>query len=361
MSSVSSVSSVSRHRKRFRTVLFVVVALVASVFVALPTASAAGPHAPNNLQALQITRDFVQLSWEAPNSPVVGYDVWQDGRWIGYTTDLGFDIPDLEPATTYTFGVRGIIGGGSASEFVEIEVTTEGDDSFAQPVFRFSQPTLEISESAGQASVFVETGVFPGEEFRPGGHQVSVATQAGSATAGRDFYGLYQVLEVRDWEDRFLTFDIVDDDIAEPNETFRVRLFNPTNGAEVGAERFLTITIVDDDRDASEGVVNVSTETSVDEGAGTARVWVGVENPPAAGFEVKFSTSAGSARAGQDFYGTFQTVRFGPGEAGKFVEVTVVDDTQREAVESFTVRIWDATNGVALGQRNGTVTIYDNE
>lgn len=98
-------------------------------------ADAIAPTAPANLQAALTEPSVAQLTWEAAtdNVAVVGYRVYRsvDGgapTLLATVTDgLSLVVPDLATATTYTFTVTAIDGGGNESAPSNTaEVTTAG-------------------------------------------------------------------------------------------------------------------------------------------------------------------------------------------------------------------------------------------
>lgn len=76
---------------------------------------------------------------------------------------------------------------------------------------------------------------------------VSIATAAGDAVNGRDFYGFYQrdIPFAAGQTSKQVTFVTVDDDLSEADETLTIRLFNEV-GAGV-ARRVARVTITDND------------------------------------------------------------------------------------------------------------------
>lgn len=76
---------------------------------------------------------------------------------------------------------------------------------------------------------------------------VKLATKAGSAKGGQDFYGLSRTLTFGPGEtQQTATINLINDDIAEPTETMKVRLFNSTGpvGIDTAEAEF---SIIDDD------------------------------------------------------------------------------------------------------------------
>jgi hypothetical protein len=65
------------------------------------------PTAPSNLKVTDVTITTVSLDWQSSmdNVRVVGYKVYRDGSYIGWTPTTDFTDNELDPATVYTYAV----------------------------------------------------------------------------------------------------------------------------------------------------------------------------------------------------------------------------------------------------------------
>ena len=111
---------------------------------------------------------------------------------------------------------------------------------------------LEMSESI--YSVDEDAGAVTVQVNRTGGAAGSVsvnyATSNGAATAGSDYQSRSGTLTFADGEtSKTVNIPIINDGIAEPNQTFNFTLSNPTGGATLGSGSS-TIRILDDDSGA---------------------------------------------------------------------------------------------------------------
>ncbi len=170
---------------------------------------------------------------------------------------------------------------------------------------------------------------------------------------------------------RTFTVPITPDSLNELDESFRVRLFNPTNAAFANnAEAiFAKGTILDDD---VAGVITVDrADIDVAENVAGGVVNVVVTFTPNAGttqirpVTVDFTTVPDTAQQiGQrDYFGKTGTLTFraGPGVKQQIIPIEIIDDNIREGDESFTVRLSNP-NGATLGLQSETrVRILDNE
>ena len=110
-------------------------------------------------------------------------------------------------------------------------------------------------------------------------------------------------------------------------------------------------------------VLSVANATAV-ENQGTTSVAVNLSAPSTKKVTVDFASNGGSATADQDFVTVGGTLVFNPGETSKVVDITLMDDTEVEIDEEFTVDFTRAVNasfGVAKIAATATVTLTDDE
>ena len=165
------------------------------------------------------------------------------------------------------------------------------------------------------------------------------------------------------------------DTAVEPNESFELVLSNPqgvTLGA--GADRATGLIKNDDTNPGpappppppspppTTSVLTVSPVEVLEGDAGGTPVEVKVSLSPAATslVTVDWALESGSAMANSDFRGTSGSVSFAPGQSERVIMLEVIADTQREAIESFTV-VLSNPQGATLGSSRATVTILDDD
>jgi len=71
---------------------------------------------PQNLWAERAGIDGVNLRWTAQHQPAVGYQVWLNGKPLGFTPAQVFALPELDPAASYTAEVKAVWQDGTISE-----------------------------------------------------------------------------------------------------------------------------------------------------------------------------------------------------------------------------------------------------
>jgi chitinase len=182
-----------------------------------------------------------------------------------------------------------------------------------------------------------------------GGITVRYATVDGTARHGSDFVARSGTLRfAKGQTTRTIDVPLVGDRDVEPDETFAVKLTQPS-GAALGAAEG-TGTIVNDD------AVEVSITPIVcgaEPRPGTTSAFsfaVHLSAPaPAGGLTVGYSTRNGTAQAGSDFEAIDGTLTFAPGQRTRTIAVTVRGDNRVEGAEHFLVDLDDVSPGGALG------------
>jgi hypothetical protein len=152
----------------------------------------------------------------------------------------------------------------------------------------------------------------------------------------------------------------LDDALYESDETFQVQFDAPVGGAAIGARSASTVTIIDDD--GAGGLVQFAGDVSVNESAGIATLTVVRRGATDKTVTVAYTTKDSSAKAGSDYTTTAGLVTFGPGEASKTFTVPILNDTVKEATETFGVNLGTPTGGAVIGSRSwAIVTIVDDD
>ncbi|MBF2073641.1 MAG: DUF4347 domain-containing protein [Synechococcales cyanobacterium C42_A2020_086] len=101
--------------------------------------------------------------------------------------------------------------------------------------------SVQVDENVGQAVVAVRRGSGIGTA------RVDFATQNGTALAGSDYQATSGTLTFADGElNQTVRVNILNDTVAESNETFRINFSNPV-GVSLRSTNFATVTILDDD------------------------------------------------------------------------------------------------------------------
>ena len=252
-------------------------------------------------------------------------------------------LEDSSAELDETFIVRFSTPGGAE----DVPVTITDDDPPAAEVVGTS-----LDENAGPAALAV---VLSTPVSRP--VSVGYSVVDGSAKAGSDFDGRSGRVEIPAGQrGALLGVPIVDDGEDEPDETFTVRIENPTGATIKTAEA--TVTIRNDDvRTVSVGDVTV---TEADGENAVARLPVTLNAPTNRAVTVRFGTLDVSARAPNDYLSRVGAITFQPGQTTALVEIAVVSDDRREADEVFGVLLANPENAT-LARGGAAVTIKDDD
>ena len=95
--------------------------------------TSAAPEVPTMLQAEETGAHFVKLTWSASGSAPLGYSIYNNGTFIGKTSDNYYYADRLKPSTSYTFTVKAYNEQYAESAMsTPVTVATEATDVFAK-------------------------------------------------------------------------------------------------------------------------------------------------------------------------------------------------------------------------------------
>ncbi len=118
------------------------------------------PTAPENLQSSQTSAYFIKLTWNATeDAKVLGYKIYQDGIYIGYSKCESFTVDHLVPNTNYQFTVKAYYNDYSESSTSNLlNETTLSEDTYAKDLLitkylegSENNKALEITNRTGHA------------------------------------------------------------------------------------------------------------------------------------------------------------------------------------------------------------------
>src|SRR5690606_4691710 len=146
-------------------------------------------------------------------------------------------------------------------------------------------------------------------------------------------------------------------------ETVQMTL-RPGDGYRLGVPSRADMALADNDAPAGGPGVLALASSSYQGAEGGLAVTVTVtrSNGSTGPVGVSYSTASGSATAGADFQAVSGTLSWAAGDvAPKTFNVPIVDDSQVEGTESFTVRLAQPTGGATLGLATANMSIVDND
>ncbi|NOS72912.1 MAG: hypothetical protein HOP33_23685 [Verrucomicrobia bacterium] len=247
-------------------------------------------------------------------------------------------------------------GGASIGSKSNAVLTILDDD--VGGTLSLSSATYTTNENGGAFIVTVNRTI--GKASAAG---VSFSTFDGTALGGEDYGATDGILTFGSNEvSKVITIGITNDTVAEGNEAFSFRIFNPTGGAILGANTNATLTIRDDESSVS--FTNAS--YSVGESGPVVNVNVVREGALITQVGVAFSTADGEATSTNDYRGTNGFIVFPPNVGFKTITIPIANDTIVEGNETFSIFLHSPTGGVqfatGLGHfTNTVVTITNND
>jgi uncharacterized delta-60 repeat protein len=231
----------------------------------------------------------------------------------------------------------------------------KGSPGSGAGTIEFNSPTLTITEQNRELDVTLR---------RSGGSNgvilVRYATMDGTATAGTDYAPQTGVITFADGDnaEKMITIPILDDSIAEGDESFSVSMSNPIGGAAWGQAAATTVTILDSDT----AVQFAANRWRIRESAGAFLINVQRLGRLAGTVSVDYTTSDGTAQASLDYLAQSSTLTFTDGETNKLIVAPILDDRLNEGDETIELTLSHPTSGVMLGTNFTTeLVIVDND
>uniref|UniRef100_F6V1Q0 Calx-beta domain-containing protein n=2 Tax=Ciona intestinalis TaxID=7719 RepID=F6V1Q0_CIOIN len=227
-------------------------------------------------------------------------------------------------------------------------VLEDPDDAVAKIYFEPAE--YKVMENCGVAELQV---------VRTGGDlnttlYVDYQTEDGTANAGSDFEHAEDTIVFKPGETtKTIAITIMDDDIFEEDEYFRVKLCNVRSGdadgmfdtkanstqvARLEPPAVATVVILDDDH---AGVFSFPEPTiTVSEGVGVLKVEVQRNSGARGRITVPYKTVSGTAKGGgEDYIDAIGELDFDNDETTKCINVTIIDDEEYEKNKSFFVEL----------------------
>jgi uncharacterized delta-60 repeat protein/uncharacterized repeat protein (TIGR01451 family) len=225
-----------------------------------------------------------------------------------------------------------------------------------EDVISFASATFSATENSTNAIITVIRRGIPA-----GPLSVNFATTAGTATPNSDYTNVSGVLNFGFFETvKTFTVPIVEDAIAEGNETVNLQLFNLIGGpAFLVAPTNATLTILDNDV----AVRFSAAAYNVGENQTNAVITVTRIGAADTAFTVAYASSNGTAIAGQDYGAVSGVLSFGVGQTTRTFTVPILDDLLIEGNESLTVRLFNVTppSIPLVSPSTATVNIVDDD
>ena len=240
----------------------------------------------------------------------------------------------------------------SSTSFSSLAADPRLSTGFGQSTLQFSATTYTVAESAGAVTLTVQ-------RVNDTNTAVSVdyATADGTATNGLKYTAIAGTLAFGAGEtNQTIVVPILNNGFVEGTKTFRVILSNPTN-AVLGTRTNATVSITDNDV----GMQFQFATYSVAEDAGAVLIGVVRGDDGTLPVTVDLATTDLTATSGLDYTGITNTLSFGPTERFKLVPIPILNDSLKEANETFRVTLSNPTGATLGSTKTTTVTIVDND
>ncbi len=258
------------------------------------------------------------------------------------------DDTELEPGPAETFRV--ILTNATNANITTAQATGRINDNESPPTISINDVTVD--ENAGMAVFTISLSAATNQDVT-----VAYATANGTATAGSDYTATNGTATiVAGMTTATVSVPILDDTIHEDNETFNVNLTNPTNATIADAQGVGTI--IDDDAPPLP-TLRINNRT-VNEGAGSVTFTITLSAASTLPVTVRYTTSDGTAVAGEDYSRRNQIATIPAGERTVTVSIPIIDDTIDEDNETFNVTLTNPTNAT-IAVALGVATIVDND
>jgi hypothetical protein len=176
-------------------------------------------------------------------TPVSGTLVFSDGMSLLHFSVPITDDTQMEGEETIVLVLHDPTGGATLGDVNEAVLTLRESITDSPGVLPFSSTTYSKEEAAGNAVITVNRlGGAVGEVT------VAYSTSDGTAVAGMDYEPASGILSFADGvQNREFTVPILDDALAEGQESIILTLSNATGGAVLGAPSTATLFIIDDE------------------------------------------------------------------------------------------------------------------
>lgn len=248
----------------------------------------------------------------------------------------------------------------SSSSNSSSSLATSGD------YFKFSVETLTPLESTPKASVSVtRVGSTAGDVT------VQYETVNGTATGGEDFTVTSGTLSFKSGEtSKNITVNLKEDETDEDDETFTIRLKNPSDDMGIGAPNEVKVTILDNDEGGGSnggGQAGVQGRLqfaargyAISESAGEVTITVERTDGDQGEVTVEYST-IGDTATSEHFTVTSGTLTFADGEDEKEFTVEVKNNSTTDGYKTVDLYLKNVTGGAVLGINEAVLTIIDDE
>ncbi|WP_144394550.1 Calx-beta domain-containing protein [Pleionea sediminis] len=286
--------------------------------------------------------------------------------WSNHPNCTGAEIRTALKATAEDSGApghdvyfgNGIVKAKAASDYLS---ENRCNGASAAGTIQLETTSTTVSEDAGSVTITIERiNGFEGEVT------FDVTTSNGAATAGEDYTAVNQTVLMADGEtSTTVSIDIIDDSEyeGETAESFNVSLSNASENTSIQQPSSMQVNITDNDPilEAGDFALSSATYSAAENSAGIT-ITINRVNGDSGAASVTISSSNGTATSGSDYTSVNQVVSFADGETSKQITIALIDDSNFEGDESFTVTLSNpSANSTINSPATATVTIREND
>ena len=270
-------------------------------------------------------------------------------------------IDDAEVEAEENFGVQlSNASGATIATALGIVTVTDNDRNEPLPVVEASYRLTD--ESDGEIELFIR---LEGSRTNTTQRDITVnyTTEDITAIAGEDYVAVSGTATIPAGSNESVrtTIQIIDDNIAESVEFFRLRLSNAV-GATIAPSGGI-VTVTDASPTTATPIIGANFR-AVNESSSTAVLFIRLNdfqrNNTNSDITVDYTTTDLTAIAGIDYIPVSGTAVIAPGQRNTFINVPIINDGTRESIERFQFQLSNA-RGAILSDIGGVVTIIDDD
>jgi hypothetical protein len=270
------------------------------------------------------------------------------------------DCTDVEGFESFTLNLSGATGGTIVRASGRVGIV-DNDTVVATP--RLFVRDAVVDERDGVALVSVLMGG-PRGQASSSTVTVNYATSDGTATAGSDYTAASGTLTFTPGQTaKTIAIPIADDATSEPTGTLAVNLSSASLATIADGKGVVSIGASDATATSQPGI-SAPPDLIVGEGDGFVDLPITLTAPGPNTVTVTYTTANSTSATGNgcnaDFVGAAGTLTFAPGETTKVVRVDLLDCSDVEGFEAFTLGLSGAVNGTIV-RASGRTGIVDND
>jgi hypothetical protein len=311
------------------------------------------------------------ITWAWGTNPVINFNPATDKLNFGWMQASQFTVTESAGSTvisivdnSHTYTLKGVtLSQLQMSNIVANDAGTVAKwQSLISTAQSNSTPSVSIADASvteGNSGTTAMAFIVTLSKASTKTVTVKYATSNGTATAGQDYTAASGTITFAPGvTSQNVNINVIGDTTVEPDETFTVTLSSPS-GATVGRSA-ATGTILNDDKAATLPTISIANASVAKASSGTSTMAFTVTLSTAATspVTVAYTTSNGTATAGQNYVAGTGTITFAAGVTSQVIDVSIINATAMSSNETFTVTLSNPSGAtIANGSAIGTITV----